>query len=367
MKDPLLSGSSAAVLPGTSLQKACKLLVFFCAIHLSVTLVYYMSGSELNLLQFFTDHPQYRKANGSNFTAGSPLSTVITRLGESAATTGVTTEPSVLPDCPETSPLLVGPLRIEFSISVDLEEVRKTNPNVKAGGRYKPKNCKALQKVAMIIPFRKRDEHLKYWLYYLHPILQRQQLDYGVYVINQDGDSTFNRAKLLNIGYAEALKEYDYSCFVFSDVDIIPMDDRNIYKCYSQPRHLSVSMDKFGFGFLATGHSYAALHYQFLMGRSTSRYLVLDTCKLIWKTLQPEFMPPPDIPMWEANIQHFWEKHQFPNCLGAVDGKHVRIVMPAATGSLYYNYKKYFSCTHGCGGSEFEVSICGCGCLRQFT
>ncbi len=25
------------------------------------------------------------------------------------------------------------------------------------------------------------------------------------------------------------------------------MDDRNFYKCYNQPRHLSVSMDKFGF------------------------------------------------------------------------------------------------------------------------
>ncbi|CAN2390048.1 4-galactosyltransferase 1, partial [Pristimantis euphronides] len=116
------------------------------------------------------------------------------------------------------------------------------------GGRYKPKDCKALQKVALIIPFRNRDEHLKYWLHYLHPILQRQQLDYGIYVINQDGYSTFNRAKLLNIGYKEALKEYDYNCFVFSDVDLIPMDDRNIYKCYNQPRHLSVSMDKFGFG-----------------------------------------------------------------------------------------------------------------------
>ncbi|CAI9553061.1 unnamed protein product [Staurois parvus] len=57
-----------------------------------------------------------------------------------------------------------------------------------------------------------------------------------------------NRAKLLNIGFVEALKEYDYNCFVFSDVDLIPMDDRNIYKCYNQPRHLSVSMDKFGFG-----------------------------------------------------------------------------------------------------------------------
>lgn len=63
----------------------------------------------------------------------------------------------------------------------------------------------------------------------------------------QDGENTFNRAKLLNVGFAEALKEYDYECFVFSDVDIIPMDDRNIYKCYSQPRHISVAMDKFGF------------------------------------------------------------------------------------------------------------------------
>lgn len=41
--------------------------------------------------------------------------------------------------------------------------------------------------------------------------------------------------------------EYDYGCFVFSDVDLIPMDDRNTYRCFSQPRHLSVSMDKFGF------------------------------------------------------------------------------------------------------------------------
>ncbi|KAK7916252.1 hypothetical protein WMY93_012013 [Mugilogobius chulae] len=128
-----------------------------------------------------------------------------------------------------------------------LEDVKKSNPSITSGGRFKPPDCIALQKVAIIIPFRNRDEHLKYWLYYLHPILQRQQLDYGIYVINQDGEATFNRAKLLNIGYTEALKDYDYGCFVFSDVDLIPMDDRNTYKCYSQPRHLSVSMDKFGF------------------------------------------------------------------------------------------------------------------------
>lgn len=75
----------------------------------------------------------------------------------------------------------------------------------------------------------------------------RQELDYGVYIINQDGEGVFNRAKLMNAGYVEALKEYDYQCFVFSDIDLVPMDDRNIYKCFDNPRHLAVAMDKFNF------------------------------------------------------------------------------------------------------------------------
>lgn len=101
--------------------------------------------------------------------------------------------------------------------------------------------------MAIIIPFRNRHEHLKHWLYYLHPILIRQQLDYGVYVINQAGDGVFNRAKLMNAGYVEALKEYDYECFVFSDVDLVPIDDRNFYRCFDNPRHLAVAMDKFSY------------------------------------------------------------------------------------------------------------------------
>ncbi|XP_068094485.1 uncharacterized protein [Hyperolius riggenbachi] len=120
--------------------------------------------------------------------------------------------------------------------------------------------------------------------------------------------------------------------------DALQRQDTNIRLAITPTERLLITLR-----FLATGHSYAALHYQFLMGRSTVRYLVLDTCKLIWKVLQPEFMPTPDVPMWEANMQLFWQKHDFPNCLGAVDGKHVRLVMPAFTGSLYYNYKKFFS------------------------
>lgn len=65
--------------------------------------------------------------------------------------------------------------------------------------------------------------------------------------LHQAGESMFNRAKLLNVGFKEALKDYDYNCFVFSDVDLIPMNDHNAYRCFSQPRHISVAMDKFGF------------------------------------------------------------------------------------------------------------------------
>ncbi|KAI5630480.1 beta-1,4-galactosyltransferase 1 [Silurus asotus] len=139
-----------------------------------------------------------------------------------------------------------GPLHVEFSSVVNLDKLIEEG-SVSPGGRFRPKECVSQQKVAIIIPFRDRELHLKYWLYYMHPILQRQQLDYGVYVIEQTGADLFNRAKLFNVGYAEALKEDNYDCFVFSDIDIIPIDDRNIYKCYDQPRHLSVAIDKFNF------------------------------------------------------------------------------------------------------------------------
>ena len=34
---------------------------------------------------------------------------------------------------------------------------------------------------------------------------------------------------------------------------------------------------------------------------------------------------------------------EFPNVIGCTDGKHIRIKCPTKAGSLFYNYKQFFS------------------------
>lgn len=55
----------------------------------------------------------------------------------------------------------------------------------------------------------------------------------------------------MNIGYTEGLKLRKFDCFFFHDVDLIPEDDRNIYSCPEQPRHMSVAIDKFNYKYVS--------------------------------------------------------------------------------------------------------------------
>lgn len=70
---------------------------------------------------------------------------------------------------------------------------------------------------------------------------------------------------------------------------------------------------------------------------------VKAVCKCLWKVFQPIHMPIPTTLDYQCIAEIFNSIWKFPNCIGAIDGKHVRIKCPSHYGSMYYNYKHYFS------------------------
>ncbi|KAG9331127.1 hypothetical protein JZ751_019975 [Albula glossodonta] len=91
------------------------------------------------------------------------------------------------------------------------------DPTLLAGGKWTPTDCIPRWKVAILVPFRNRHEHLPILLRHLIPMLQRQRLQFGIYVIEQTGEQAFNRAMLFNVGYSEALMDQHWDCMVFHD------------------------------------------------------------------------------------------------------------------------------------------------------
>ncbi|XP_040197230.1 protein ANTAGONIST OF LIKE HETEROCHROMATIN PROTEIN 1-like [Rana temporaria] len=114
-------------------------------------------------------------------------------------------------------------------------------------------------------------------------------------------------------------------------------DDTNCREAITPCERLLITLR-----YLATGNTYSSLQYEFRLGISTISKIVQDTCDAIWK-LRRSFMPTPNKEKWEDIAKAFWNKTNFPNCLGAIDGKHIRLIKPCHSGSQYYNYKKYFS------------------------
>lgn len=54
-------------------------------------------------------------------------------------------------------------------------------------------------------------------------------------------------------------------------------------------------------------------------------------------------MPEPTTSLLLRSSTLYMQKWNFPNCVGAIDGKHIRVKCPANSGSMYYNYKGYYS------------------------
>ncbi|XP_002162517.3 uncharacterized protein LOC100197499 [Hydra vulgaris] len=96
--------------------------------------------------------------------------------------------------------------------------------------------------------------------------------------------------------------------------------------------------------YLATGESQQTQSFYFRVGRATVCHIIEETCCAIWKVLKKVFLRAPnDVKEWQNIIKEFDQNWNFPQCIGAIGGKHVRIEAPAKSGSSFYNYKGFYS------------------------
>lgn len=138
-------------------------------------------------------------------------------------------------------------VRVNPFQELNMTDVVHENPTVRRG-RWRPRECRSVQRVAVIVPHRNREHHLTLLLHRLHPMLQLQQLEYRVFVIEQLEPEDFNRGMLLNVGFLEALAlDPSFDCFVFQDVDLIPEHFQNLYMCTDHIHHLASAIDEMRF------------------------------------------------------------------------------------------------------------------------
>jgi hypothetical protein len=96
------------------------------------------------------------------------------------------------------------------------------------------------KKLGVIVPYRKREQHLKIFLKRIVRYLTNEGIDHEVIIVEQDDAHIFNRGMLLNIGFQHA-KKLRCNYVVFHDVDMLPSDVDYSYS--TTPIHLATNLE----------------------------------------------------------------------------------------------------------------------------
>ena len=95
-----------------------------------------------------------------------------------------------------------------------------------------------------------------------------------------------------------------------------------------------------------TGDSHVSISASFRISPSAVGKIILETCdEALWKVLvDNDYLQPLTSECdWKRIARDFESKWNFPNCIGAIDGKHVVLQAPARSDSSFFNYKKSHS------------------------
>ena len=64
--------------------------------------------------------------------------------------------------------------------------------------------------------------------------------------------------------------------------------------------------------------------------------IIRETCDVIWEVLSPMELPEPKARDWKRIADGFYSRWNFPNCLGALDGKHIVMQAPPKSGNQFF-------------------------------
>ncbi|KAJ8938754.1 hypothetical protein NQ314_011351 [Rhamnusium bicolor] len=56
-----------------------------------------------------------------------------------------------------------------------------------------------------------------------------------------------------------------------------------------------------------------------------------------------QYVPKPSQQLWRENAEMYKSRWNFPNAIGAIDGKQVRLKCPKKADRCFFNYKQFFS------------------------
>lgn len=97
------------------------------------------------------------------------------------------------------------------------------------------------------------------------------------------------------------------------------------------------------YSYLAHGNSIQSIAWSYKLGKTTVRNIIFETCEVLWRLLSPIYVSEPTTSQYidiEKDFRNMWN---IPNCVGAIDGKHIALKCPPNSGSMFFNYKKFFS------------------------
>ncbi|XP_041985234.1 beta-1,4-galactosyltransferase 7 [Aricia agestis] len=106
-----------------------------------------------------------------------------------------------------------------FLASLPIVPSETVNPRISATTHKK--------RLAIIVPFRDRFEELLEFVPHMYTFLNKQNIPFHIFVVQQKDSNRFNRASLINVGYLFSKTNYDY--IAMHDVDLLPINDNLRY------------------------------------------------------------------------------------------------------------------------------------------